>query len=304
MQQRMSSLISKHVFQRWAVAALLLGCAAILSGSASGMSVQHQVTLSPDSFTAGRVSDFDFLHSPDGVYLTDRGFPMLPVVELKVALPAGMKAETVSIESPSWTLLPGSFRILPSQPRLRIGQSPDDRVFVPANPDVYSSNSAYPTEHAALLGMTDLAGQGIAAIEICPFAYRPQSGQLELMTDFDVVVSGSDGYVCGDYLPQSLPDQQRDQYMSMVKSMVANPSEVGLAASEGSLKIQILPPGMFDEVIITSAALAGYFQPLADWRTRRGIHDTVITTTWIYANYSGTDNAQKIRNFIIDAQGS
>ena len=58
--------------------------------------------------------------------------------------------------------------------------------------------------------------------------------------------------------------------------------------------------GAADFVIITSSAFAPYFQPLADWKNQKGIRTRIITLDTIYANYTGSDNAEKIRNFIKD----
>ena len=58
--------------------------------------------------------------------------------------------------------------------------------------------------------------------------------------------------------------------------------------------------GAADFIIITSSTFAPYFQPLADWKNQKGIRTRIITLDTIYANYSGNDNAEKIRNFIKD----
>ena len=44
------------------------------------------------------------------------------------------------------------------------------------------------------------------------------------------------------------------------------------------------------------------FQPLADWKTQKGVPATIVTTDWIYNNggYSGS-HVEKIRSFVQDA---
>ncbi len=58
--------------------------------------------------------------------------------------------------------------------------------------------------------------------------------------------------------------------------------------------------GPADFIIITSSTFAPYFQPLADWKNQKGVKTRIITLDTIYANYTGYDNAEKIRNFIKD----
>ena len=53
-------------------------------------------------------------------------------------------------------------------------------------------------------------------------------------------------------------------------------------------------------VIITSSALAATFQKLADFRTACGIPSAVALIDSIYAYYSGRDNAEKLRNYLLE----
>lgn len=54
-------------------------------------------------------------------------------------------------------------------------------------------------------------------------------------------------------------------------------------------------------VIITNEILAADFQEISDWKTRKGVPAVVRTVEWIYSYYPGVDQAEKVRNFIIDA---
>jgi hypothetical protein len=53
-------------------------------------------------------------------------------------------------------------------------------------------------------------------------------------------------------------------------------------------------------IVITSTARAANFQPFVNWKTRRGIKTVVMKTESIYANYTGRDNPEKIRNCVRD----
>ena len=53
-------------------------------------------------------------------------------------------------------------------------------------------------------------------------------------------------------------------------------------------------------MIVTSEALAGAFQDVADWYTRKGHAAVVVTTEDISSNYSGSDLQEQIRNCIRD----
>jgi hypothetical protein len=76
-------------------------------------------------------------------------------------------------------------------------------------------------------------------------------------------------------------------------------------ASTDSAHCWYRPPAEFDSVkyvIITSHKLTGAFDPLALWKTRKGIATDIVFVEDILANplYRGTDSAETIRNFIAD----
>ncbi len=54
-------------------------------------------------------------------------------------------------------------------------------------------------------------------------------------------------------------------------------------------------------IIITDPSRTSWFTEYSAWRSDRGISNAIFTTTDIYSNYQGIDNAEKVRNFINDA---
>jgi hypothetical protein len=65
------------------------------------------------------------------------------------------------------------------------------------------------------------------------------------------------------------------------------------------------PPGQsgrstYDYVIITLDSLTSSVDSLVNWEETKGKSVNVVTTSWINSQYSGYDQAEKIRNFLID----
>jgi hypothetical protein len=55
-------------------------------------------------------------------------------------------------------------------------------------------------------------------------------------------------------------------------------------------------------LIVTTEALVDAFQPLADWKTRRGVPTTIRTIEWIESRTRrGVDRAETLRNFLAEA---
>jgi hypothetical protein len=248
-------------------------------------------------------NDFDVVKITDGEYLNNVGEPRLPAVELRIALPDGMKAEDARLENISLSELEGRYRIVPAQPPVRVSDYDNTGEYVQPDPAVYNSDKVYPEQSVTLVGQSDLAGQSFAIVKVCPFQYYPTQGKLMLMTSMQLVISGPDGYVCGDYLSKEASPNTVAAYRAQLNGLVTNRETVELRNSPlPQLKKMTLPvDGPFDHLIITTAALAPYWSDLVEWHTRKGVRDTVISTEYIYANYSGASNQEKIRSFLIDA---
>jgi hypothetical protein len=261
------------------------------------------VTLSFDEeqFLFSQMDGYHRVHLVDGTTMCKLGEPVLPAKQIIVAIPSGTEALKVRVESLDSRELAQAYRIFPGQPPRRLDGSPPP-AFVEPNEQVYSSTAAYPGELGQLVGQTDLAGQQMAVLTVYPLQYIPATGRLVLHQKLQVTVTSRPGYVSPESYVK-FTERQREMYGQIVLGMVVNPQDVVLdppirAASKA------LPAGDFDHVVITSSSYLSYFDDLVEWHNKRGLRDTVVTTTYIYANYSGTDDQERIRNFVIDAHGT
>jgi hypothetical protein len=88
--------------------------------------------------------------------------------------------------------------------------------------------------------------------------------------------------------------------------MVANP-ELQSTYQSSSLYRNVMPSRNIDlsipkkMIIITDAQRAPWFAEYITWKESHNISTGLFLTDEIYANYTGVDNAAKVRNFIIDA---
>lgn len=282
---------------------LFILCFASPIFSEDSYKVRYTAEFSAEELYFDKVMGYDVVRLKHCGFLAELGKPTLPSWEIKIALPSGMAVKSVQVVSTTQEEIPGEFNIFPAQPPIRIGLSDGDVDFVEPDKKTYSSSQPYPSKLVEFVHQTDLAGQGIAVIQLYPVQYVPSEKRLTLYTSITLIVEGVGGYECGDYLSPNISEKGRRTYQQMVKDMVNNPEDVQLMTSFKMSNSKDLPDGPFDHVIITSSSYASYFQPLVDWHTQKGVKDTVITTAWIYLNYAGADT-QKIRNFIIDAHST
>ncbi|MBU0641016.1 MAG: hypothetical protein KKB50_19305 [Planctomycetes bacterium] len=291
-------LLSPAVAQRGDVVATL--------ATADGYRVSYTATFTEDDLIFGRSGDFDVLTIPGGTCLTEVGLPMLPAVQLRLALPQDMAVTSINVGSAEQYPLVGEFMVYPAQPPRPVSDPANAQDFVSPDPAAYASSVPYPARQAEFSCQTDLAGQNIAIIRLYPVQYVASEQRLTLCTSLSVELEGVTGYECGDYLPLNVSQRGLDSYDQMVRDMVVNPQDVDLRSAP-------LPPpqtigvgaGDYDYVIIAQSSWVDDFQPLADWKTKKGVPATIVTTDWIYnsGGYSGT-NLQKIRAFVQDARNT
>ena len=266
------------------------------------MEFQYTVEFSRADFIFDKVMNYDIVSFKDGDWINIVGKPMLPAKEIKIAVPAGMAVTGIRVVNNQSMPIIGEYTIFPSQPPRRTSIANDHIPFVKPDEKTYLSANPYPLQLVEFVNQTDLAGQGIAVIRLYPLQYIPSEKMITLNIRICFVIEGTHGYKCGDYLSS---EKDREKYERIVKDMVINPADVRLSKSpNGSPVSRTLTGGPYEHVVISRSADTTYWKPLAEWYTKRGLRSTIVTTSWIYSNYTGSDNQQKIRNFIIEADKS
>lgn len=266
-----------------------------------GGEIKKTIEFSPDALVFSKSGEFDVVYL-SGCNLTDQiGAPQLPVRSISFSLPANSRVEGVEINSYVREEIEGIYDIFPVQPPQILSLNKDKKDKIPfTSPDskIYSSSQAYPGRIAELSGSGYLGGFQIADILVYPLEYMPREKRLFLYKKIDLTLH----YVAEE--SRSIPFKKRSQltrriFDKILDKKLLNPKE---EIQESTLKeTTLLDPGDYEYVIITRNMYASYFQPLADWKTKKGVPATVVTKEWIISNYSGIDYQERFRNFIIDA---
>lgn len=271
-----------------------------------GTQVRFSLGFSPADMVIESVGDFHRVNLAGFDHLRQAGQPRLPVRAVGIALPEGLKVNSVRVQAEEWRQIPGLHLIEPATPPEPKSVGYERPDYVAPDRSVYDLDTAWPSLCVEFLGQSDLAGQSIAIIRINPVRYVPADGTLSLATRLDVVLDCESGYVCGDYLPPNVSDRARMVYEKMIRGMVDNPGDVALRHGPGGpLGGWGVEPGEFEYVIVTQSAWVDDFQPLADWRIACGIRSTIVTTDWIYngGGYTGT-TLEKVQAFVMDAHNT
>ncbi len=216
------------------------------------------------------------------------GTPLIPVVPLTVLLPAGAVARSVEVTAVDEHILEYDFLPMPAQRGVPLSMA---GTFTPAqaNPEAYRRPI---NMGATLQGQGTLMGYPVADILLMPFSWDEGSGELAFAGNVTVVVHYDfQGSV------NSIPSRGiagTTEISSIMNSAVANPGGF-TSLPAASL---YLPWGEY--FIIADDGLAGAFEPLAEFKTWKGVEARIVTISTITDLYSGVDDAQKLRNFLFD----
>ena len=218
------------------------------------------------------------------------GEPSLPVFPVAVLLPSGAVVESVSTLSTSQVQLEGTFDIKPVQRGVPIS-SPELFQITPRNPEAYGRTAGAPLVDTASMGI--LMGFNILNLRVSPMTWDPATGRTALYTDVAIKISYS-------YSEDPTVDVSRGQEGTRIaervlKSTVINPRDI---PSLSPISADDLPWGEY--LIVTCDSLASYFEPLAQFKTMKGIPARIVTMEYIESNYTGVDAAQKLRFFLRD----
>lgn len=219
--------------------------------------------------------------------LASPGAPLLPLAPLMVALPAGAVADSVTFAVTESSVYPMRVRPAPAQRGVPISRY-SEFVFTPENPEAY----AFGTDVMARLeGQGTLMGYPVADIALRPIAWDPETGLLTVTCSMDVTVHYHYGGQM--YGPTSRGALGSEVAADVVRRAVENPQDV--------LPFPVtddLPWGEY--LIVTSDALEAAFEPLAEWKTLKGVPSRIVTMGYIDGAYSGVDAAQRLRFFLWD----
>ena len=244
-----------------------------------------------EGYQIAKIENYNFIDEPSA--------PMLPVKSFSLAIPTGAEVKDIKVAYSKKRDLRGDFDIFPVQKPIPISKSSQTK-FTSKDPSIYSSSKQFPGKLFEYAGEGNLRDQRILSVNVYPLQYNPAGKKLTFYEDIEIEVTyAHDG-------SQSSKSEKAgsDEFASMAKKIVSNPEDVEMSSVAPEEATGLLPPENVEHVIITSDALKGEFQVLADHKTNRGVSSKVVTLEWITSNYDGIDNQEKIRNFIKDARAS
>ncbi|MDR2056992.1 MAG: C25 family cysteine peptidase [Dysgonamonadaceae bacterium] len=275
-----------------------------------------QIRINEETVSFCKEKEYDHLQWGEGFYTTEIGAPELPISLKSYLIPIDAKNVKLSISNIQRQVLEGKYYVYPIQPPAKDDDT-NPLPFTVPNKAIYDFDKPYPGKQAEIISDYFYMGYRIITVQAYPFEYIPKTKTL-YACDFDFSI---------DYLieKQSYNENTITQYQSFnryelnkksVKFRVENPEAVDGYDTKVSNIVQWDIVGgkgnpspvskwdtqIPDYIIITNNALKPAFQPLADWKTKKGVFTLIQTVEEIAGNYQGSDLSEKIRNYIINAR--
>jgi hypothetical protein len=228
------------------------------------------------------------------------GEPDLPVLPYQVVIPADAEVTSLEILSCKEEPISGTYKLLPVQHPIPWKKDYKPMPFVTPDPVIYAQDAVWPAQPVILAHTGNKSGYRIVSFLVYPVRYNPVRGKLLCLTEITVRVN----YERDRRHPSSYTNMQIKMFGDQVKMLVLNPEDVDRFApprktkSQGS---QFLEPGEYEHIILTSQQFADSLVWLRDWRTRLGWRSRIAIIESICATYPGRDTAEKMRNFLKDA---
>jgi len=211
------------------------------------------------------------------------GEPLIPYRAARILLPQDTVVKDVKVKFDNPIVQTG-FDIPWGQPPCTFSDEP---VKVGKNEEIYGSDNPYPDEIYKVLSVESFRGFQILNMILYPVQYQPKSGTVKFYQKLTVEVQFGKGMK--NKLYRGLAGDKAD-----VAVMVDNPEIVGTYEDRPN------PLSIEEYIVITNDTLLSTFLPLTNHKGKYVNGATVYTVSWIYSNYTGVDNPEKIRNFIID----
>ena len=263
-------------------------------------------TFNKENFNFEKINDFDLVSIPIYQEEKDYGFsreigkPQLPFRIVHLLLPSGKEISRITIISKESEYLDGEYSIYPAQPPQILSKPENEIEFIQPSKEIYESSQAYPDEIVKIAKRGYLSGYNIGSLLIYPLQYIPKKKKLIFHSKIEIEISYKDTEESPIHFSKRT-DYAETILKNTVKEMVKNSTDVPEFLPRNNIKNSNLPDEDHLYVIITTDDLISSFQPLSEWKLKKGLSATIVTTSWIYSEYSGIDEAEKIRNFIIDA---
>ena len=220
-------------------------------------------------------------------YNNNQNLPAIPIRNISVLVPNG--AEIIDYDfSIQKTLIESD---------LDIDRSPSVISILPSlqtNPGEFVFNGVYPEKPIQYLSRS--VQRGFTQFNFCfsPFIYNGENKNLEFISYLELIVN----YKINESKIASF--HPYEDLVQAIQERVANPTsmerlyDINQSDNNKSAMLKL------DYLIVTNNHLKVSFEPLIEWKNRKGLYAKIITIEDIYEKYDEPTNQLKIKRCLLD----
>ena len=237
--------------------------------------------------TVNEVNGYDVIRFADTHTDGIAGEASLPWQTVSLLLPQNTDAQSVIVEYGDFVELEGTYNLLPRQ-KARPLSSTKPLVFE-KNEEFYRSNNVYPETTYSSVNTQYLNGCSFAFARFTPVRYIPATGKVSYAKSVTVTVA----------LTASKSDRSSKLWLSpevqgRVERLAQNPEAVKAYKDRAKT---VLPN--YDLLVITPQDWVSHFDEYVAFYEARGLRTRVTALEEILEDFDGRDDAEKMRNYII-----
>ena len=259
--------------------------------------ITHKTLFQKSDLKFSKLENYDVVRIEGMEMSNEVGAPQLPVYLINLAIPKGERVERIDVVQSDFELLQGWFDILPVQKPVILSSAAIKKGTIAlTQPDIsfYSKDDYYPSKVVQILGTSQVGDINFVTLHVFPLQYSPVKKQLKFFTRITLqLTTGPDPKF--SLKKQHFSRPQAHVFQGMIKNLLTDPDQTELANTDMAVATQT---DDFQYLIVTSRELVKNFEPLSDWKTRKGVPAKIVSLEWIYDNFGGSDSPDRIRNFI------
>ena len=166
---------------------------------------------------------------------------------------------------------------------------------------IYNADELFPKTNYKVLGTQRMNGFEILLINLFPYKFNPV--KKELVWNDKVEIDVETEFDRNLFETQNKFLLLNNETKKLLERTILNPAVIS------SYQKNYFPPQRdlpdpndpYSMIIITDENGEEYLQEFLSWKNERGVKTKIFLTSEIYSNFAGGDDAEKIKNFIINA---
>ena len=245
-----------------------------------------QKTYHFDNPTVSRVNGYDVISFDGTTSQGETGKATLPCQHVSLLLPPNTEARSITVDYSDFVEMDGTYNLLPRQ-KPRTLSSTEPLVFE-SNGEFYGSAEVYPATTVSKVNTQYLNGCAFAFAQFTPVRYVPATGNVSYAQSVTVTVE----------LTAAKTDRSGKLWMTpevqgRVERLAQNPEAVR------DYKTRARTVSGYELLVITPQEWVPHFDEYVDFYKARGLRTHVEPLEDILADFEGRDDAEKMRNYII-----